>query len=69
MSLNKKQTAVLRELTDEGYAVILWNPEELGDVSPVKLEERSIEFGWQYIESEQSSWDEVREINPVRMER
>ena len=51
---------MLRELTDEGYAVILWNPEELGDVSPVRLEERSIEFGWQYIKSEQSSWDKVR---------
>ena len=60
MRLNKKQTAVLRELTDEGYAVILWTPEELGDVNPAKLEDRSIEFGWQYIESEQSRWDEVR---------
>ena len=58
--MNKKQIAVLRELTDEGYAVILWNPEELGDVSPVRLEERSIEFGWQYIESEQGRWNEVR---------
>lgn len=33
-----------------GYAVIIWTPEELGDAPPRKVEDRSIEFGWEIID-------------------
>jgi hypothetical protein len=40
---------VLREMRHEGYAVIVWTPEKLGDVDPEGLEEASISFGIDYL--------------------
>lgn len=40
---------VLREMRDEGYAVIVWTPDEMGDVDPGGLEEASISFGIDYL--------------------
>ena len=40
----------VQDLRDEGYAVILWTPEELGDCSTDTIEDRSIEHGWVIIE-------------------
>jgi len=31
--MNREQRRALYSLSDEGYAVIVWTPEELGDVS------------------------------------
>lgn len=39
----------VRELRDLGYAVIIWTPEELKNVSPKIVEDRSIELGWEII--------------------
>jgi len=47
--MNKAETTTLRGLTDQGYAVIVWTPEELGDTSAEWAEERSIEYGWDYL--------------------
>jgi hypothetical protein len=47
--MNKAETTALRGLTDQGYAVIVWTPEELGDTSAEWVEERSIEYGWDYL--------------------
>ncbi len=41
----------IKELAAEGYAIILWTPEELNEASPSKVEERLIELGWEVIES------------------
>ena len=44
------QAETIRQLRSEGYAVIVWTPEELGDVAKKHVEDRSIELGWQIIE-------------------
>lgn len=43
------QIAVLAELRHAGYAVITWTPEELRDANPRRVEDRSIELGWEII--------------------
>ena len=40
---------VLREMRNEGYAVIVWTPEELGDVDPGWVEDASISYGNEYL--------------------
>ena len=48
MSDVSKQT--VQELRDEGYAVIVWTPEELGNCPRNRLEDLSIERGAEVIE-------------------
>ena len=43
------QNDAFRELKSAGYAVILWTPDELGEVSASAVEDRSIELGWDII--------------------
>lgn len=43
------QTQTLRELRHAGYAVIVWSPQELGEANPRRVEDRSIELGWEII--------------------
>lgn len=43
--MKAKHMEALRELRDEGYAVIVWNPDELRGASPGDVEDRSVEFG------------------------
>jgi len=45
------QMDVIRELRNEGYAVIVWTPEELGDASAGRVQDSSIETGYQIIEN------------------
>jgi len=40
----------IRELRAEGYAVIVWTPEELGNCPTDEIEDLSIERGWSVIE-------------------
>lgn len=44
MDLTDMEQAVLRGLRDRGYAVIVWTPEELGDVNPEVIEDASIGY-------------------------
>ena len=39
------QIKVLNQLRDEGYAIIVWTPEELKDAPVRQVENRSIELG------------------------
>lgn len=48
--MTDEQQKVISDLRHEGYAVIVWYPEELGDANPSRVEDRSIELGWQVIE-------------------
>lgn len=48
--MNKEQRQVLAELRHQGYAVIIWSPEELGDASVNQVQDRSIELGHRVIE-------------------
>lgn len=47
--MKPEQFKVLQELRHEGYAVITWTPEEVGDANPRKVEDCSIEQGWEII--------------------
>ena len=49
MDLTDEEQAVLRGLRNRGYAVIVWTPEELGDVNPESVEEASISYAWNYL--------------------
>lgn len=40
---------ILREMRDAGYAVIVWTPEELGEVDPEWVEDASISYGNEYL--------------------
>ena len=48
----------VRELREEGYAVIIWTPEELGDCPIDRLEDVSIERGWEVIDQLKENNDE-----------
>lgn len=41
---------VLMKLREEGHAVIVWTPDELGSASAKRVEERSVELGFEVIE-------------------
>jgi len=47
--MTKEQRKVVEELRDEGYAVIVWAPEELETANPRRVEDRSIELGWDVV--------------------
>ena len=40
-----KDNLTVKQLRDEGYAIILWTPEELGDCPTDVMEDISIERG------------------------
>lgn len=48
--MTEQERAAIESLRDKGYAVIVWSPYELGDAPPQRVEERSIEQGWDTIE-------------------
>jgi len=50
--LTAKEAKVIRGITDRGFAVIIWTPDELGSVDPERMEELSIDYGWSVINSE-----------------
>ena len=53
--MTNEQMATLTSLSNDGYAVIVWTPEELGDVSARLVEDRSITLGHQIIEDQTDS--------------
>ena len=56
--MNHEQLNVIRELTDQGYAVIIWTPEELGNISARWVEKMSISYGCEYLipQEKDESW-------------
>ena len=43
--MTSQQDRAIRELQEAGYAVILWNPEELGNASASEVEDLVVERG------------------------
>ena len=41
---------IIDQWRDEGFAVIVWSPEELQGASPDRVQDRSIELGWDIID-------------------
>lgn len=57
MSLSPEHQEVIEYLREEGYAVIVWTPEELEEVDPGLIQDRSIELGWDIIDSQRQYKD------------
>ena len=53
--MTNEQMSALASLSSDGYAVIVWTPEELGDVSARLVEDQSITLGHQIIEDQTDS--------------
>lgn len=49
--LTKAEYDALQTLRNRGFAVIIWNPDELQDVDPSYMEGLSVEKGWDIIET------------------
>lgn len=47
--MTASQLAAIRELRSEGWAVILWTPEELNGVDPSDVEDQSVSFAAEYL--------------------
>ena len=49
--ITSEEQQMLNALRSRGYAVIVWNHDELAGVNPRRVEDRSIELGWDIIEA------------------
>jgi hypothetical protein len=47
--MTASQLAAIRELRAEGWAVILWTPEELNGAHPSDIEDQSISFASEFL--------------------
>ena len=47
--MKPEQMRAIQDLQDQGYAVIVWTPEELGEADPIWVEEMSISYGSEYL--------------------
>ena len=48
--MTESQVKAIRELRDEGYAICIFTPDELGSADVDTVEEQMCERGWQAIE-------------------
>ena len=48
--MTEEQLRAIEQLRAAGYAVIAWTPLELDGASPQRVEDRSVELGWEVIE-------------------
>jgi len=55
---NYNATDSVSWLQDNGYAVIIWTPDELKEANPRKVEDRSTELGWEVINDMQPQEEE-----------
>jgi hypothetical protein len=49
------QRLAIEELKREGYAVIVWTPDELDGIDPYEMECHSIQKGWDFIDMNSDS--------------
>jgi hypothetical protein len=49
--LSKEEHEVVQAIRHRGFAVIIWTPKELKNARPRYVEDRSIELGWEIIET------------------
>ena len=62
--MTPEQQKAICTLRDEGYLVILWTPEELGDIETDYIEDRLIELGNEMIEWAEPATDDTRSYGP-----
>lgn len=49
--LNQEQIKMIQTLKQDGYAVVIFTPDELGEVDACDVEDGMIQRGWNIIES------------------
>ena len=47
--MTEQQQKAVSDLRSEGHAVIVWTPAELQGADPGRIEDRSVELGWDVI--------------------
>lgn len=47
--MKKEWMETIREMRSEGYAVIVWTPDEMGEADPQWVEDCSISYGNEYL--------------------
>lgn len=57
MKMTPEQSKAIQELRAQGWAVILWTPEELGEIDPSSVEDQSIQFAAEYLLPDPSDTD------------
>lgn len=63
--MTPEQQQAIHSLRDEGYLVIIWTPEELGNIGDTSyLEDRIIELGNDMIGWEEPATDDTRSNGP-----
>jgi hypothetical protein len=50
ITMTKEQSKTIQDMRQDGYAVVVWNPDELRGVDPTRVEDHMIEKGGDYIE-------------------
>lgn len=48
--MTPEEVTVLQNLRDRGYAVVVFNLDELREANPCDVEDRLIEYGWDTID-------------------
>lgn len=43
--MTEEQSAMLRALRHEGFAIVVFHPEEIGNANPRRVEDRLVELG------------------------
>lgn len=56
--MTQEQIKTIQELKNQGYAVVLFNPDELEGAEADRVEDRLIEMGW----------DVIHDLKPSEME-
>ena len=50
-SLTENELTMLRSITSRGFAVVVFEPREIGDCDPQDIENAMIEAGWRVIQN------------------
>lgn len=48
--MTAEQTRAIRELREQGYAITIFNPEELQGADPRRVQDQLVTEGWQVID-------------------
>ena len=49
--MTDEQQRIMRQLHNEGYAVVVWTADELKGADPEHVQDRLIELGWDVIDT------------------
>ncbi len=62
ITMTKEQSKTIQDMRHDGYAVVVWNPDELRGVDPTRVEDHMIEKGGDYIEMRSPAEEEEESV-------